>query len=161
MSKQFTVVFPMPVPVELAKKMKDMPPPYAKGVMSEKYGEHGAEMQVDFEIPPDCPPEEEEDFKLAAKKTLAIAVAMVGVMIPRMLDGVIHDLITKRHKDWIGKNPLDFEDDKKAGKLREWYLHQVAVWMGDLVGEDHRPCWEAGKCLHEEADKKKREAGNG
>lgn len=161
MLKQFTVVFPIPVPYEVAKKMKEMPPPYTKSVMIERYGAHGAEMQVDFEIPENCRPDEEGEFKLAAKKTLAIAVAMVGVLIPRMLDGVIRDLIEKRHKDWIGKNPLDFEDDKKGGKLREWYLHQVAVWMGDLVGEDHRPCWEAGKCLHDEADKKKKEAENG
>lgn len=150
MSKLVTVVLPH-VPVEFKQSFDSLRPPYLKTYTASDVGKNLVDLEMTFETPLGLPASHEADFSRDMKATMLMALIIFYEAYPLMLDRILIHLISHKVDGWRERADKAREEkgDGSAVYLKEWFLHELIVQGGDLMGMDHRPCWEAGKCLHD------------
>lgn len=154
MSKQITVLLPH-VPEEFGQALNISKPPYLLNMVGEKLGHGTFNLELTFSLPPTIQtPEEEKSFRTTAKGSLILALIMFYESCPDLLARTLIYLISsdpewKKRAEEVKKT----HGPKGPSRLASWFIHDLIVVGGDLIGVDHRPCWDAGRCLHEEGDK--------
>lgn len=149
--KKTTVLLPYPVPPLLAMAFKFSPINYQSNVEIEVLTKDCANVELELEIPQDVDVREVKGniylLVILGSQTLW-EQAHTEEDAKKMFAGLLN---------WMHEHSPEFQklsDRGEPGFRTELqkYLHLWIVKGGDLMGVDHRPCWEAKTCLTEEPD---------
>jgi len=148
MSKQITVLMPC-VPNEFITSLKRVTPPYLKDFASFRAAEGISDLELTFDVPA---VETEKEFNISVRATMLMALIIFYEAYPQLITRTISHLLTvddkwkKWRADEVQAYPKDWDQ-----RLVKRFIHELVVQGGDLIGIDHRPCWDSGKCTHEDA----------
>ena len=153
MSKLVTVILPH-TPIEFKQSLDNLRPPYLSNFTSSEVGKGIVDLELTFSTE-SVPPQYHADFARDCKATMLMALIIFYEAFPMLIDRILIHLISHKVDDW--RTRADDAKEKKgadsAHYLKEWFLHDLIVQGGDLMGIDHRPCWDAGKCTHDSGGK--------
>lgn len=147
--RKTTILLPYPVPAIVAMAFKFTPLRYQSNVEIEVINKGAATVELEFELP------EGEDV---AETKIELYTMMI--LSAQTLYGQTHsnDELEKIFGEllkWMRDHSPEYKklsDRGKPGMTTELqkYIHLWIVKAGDLMGMDHRPCWEAKGCTHAE-----------
>ena len=149
MSKQFTMLMPH-VPEEFIYALRQLPHPLITDMQESKIARGVSDLEITFRVSPDNGETEEDSIK-GCKGSLILALIMFYEANPDYISRVLIHLVTST-EEWR-KRAIEVRiSHPKDPQLRlmQWLIHDLSIMGGDLMGVDHRPCWDAGHCLHKE-----------
>lgn len=148
MPKLVTVMLPH-VPQGFIKTFDSVRPPFLKDYATTQLGPGVFDLELTFEMPPIPPNKKEADFIIDVKATMYMALIVYYEAFPISIAQVLSHLV-KADAEWKRRAEVAAGKPDKPDYLATWLIHDLVIMGGDLLGIDHRPCWEAGKCLHTE-----------
>lgn len=149
MSKQITVLMPC-VPQEFILTLTRVRPPYLEDYTFSHVAPGISDLELTFAIPAKYV-DESKDFEREVRCTMLMALIIFyesfPTLIPRLMAYLLHadEKWKERQKQALKTHPSKVQD-----RLIQWFIHDLVVQGGDLIGIDHRPCFDSGRCLHEE-----------
>lgn len=152
MPKQVTVILPH-VPIEFAQTLQIITPPHLMASAGKPIAKGIVDLELTFGVD-GLDPKDEKDFTLDARAGMLMALIMFYESNPHFIERVLIHLITTDDQ-WRERadSVRETHPDAPHQRLASWFVHDLVILGGDLLGVDHRPCWEKGDCIHYQEEK--------